>query len=74
MRRDPFDEVCACEYDEPSRHRICTKRKEQAKGLCPPCQAGRHTLKRKGERISGNRSACCPRRPAQTNLVVKITR
>ena len=52
MRRDPFDEVCACEYDEPSRHRICTKRKEQAKGLCPPCQAGRHTLKRKGERIS----------------------
>lgn len=47
MKRRPFDEVCACEYETLTHQCLCTRRKEQAKAACPHCMLGNHRLEAK---------------------------
>jgi hypothetical protein len=44
--RDPFDNVCACEYESETRVCVCTRRKlDDRVGPCSNCMSGQHRLR-----------------------------
>ncbi len=45
MRRDPFDQVCTCEFETETHICLCTRRLQWAGHSCSACKDGRHILR-----------------------------
>ena len=50
--RDPFDEVCTCDYETETHHCICTRKLTPPHVRCDRCAGGKHLLKMTGEQVN----------------------
>jgi hypothetical protein len=48
IKRDPFDQVCACGFETETHVCLCVKRQSWGvNGPCPDCKGGHHKMRLK---------------------------